>query len=175
MKTSLGLIQVYTGNGKGKTTASLGLALRACGHGFKVCMIQFMKNNPDYGEMKAAHLLPGFKIIPVGRNEFVNLKNPESIDIQLARDGWELAKVVLRSREYNIVILDEINVAMACGLVDTREVVSFLQEIRGETEILLTGRYAPAEIIAIADLVTEMCEVRHPYSQGLESRQGIDY
>ena len=175
MKTSLGLIQVYTGNGKGKTTASLGLALRACGHGFKVCMIQFMKNNPDYGEMKAAHLLPGFKIIPVGRNEFVNLKNPESIDIQLARDGWELAKVVLRSREYNIVILDEINVAMACGLVDTREVVSFLQEIRGKTEILLTGRYAPAEIIAIADLVTEMCEVRHPYSQGLESRQGIDY
>ncbi|WP_245690266.1 cob(I)yrinic acid a,c-diamide adenosyltransferase [Sporolituus thermophilus] len=175
MKTSLGLIQVYTGNGKGKTTASLGLALRACGHGFKVCMFQFMKNNPDYGEMKAAHLLPGFKIIPVGRNEFVNLKNPESIDIQLARDGWELAKSVLRSREYNIVILDEINVAMACGLVDTREVVSFLQEIKGETEILLTGRYAPAEIIAIADLVTEMCEVRHPYSQGVEARQGIDY
>jgi cob(I)alamin adenosyltransferase len=178
--TDLGLIQVYTGNGKGKTTASLGLAFRACGHGFKVCMIQFMKDNLDYGEVKASKHLPGFKLIQVGRNDFVNLENPEKIDKKLAQDGWALAKTLILSGEYDIIILDEINVAMACKLLDVNSVVSFLTGecnfLNKRPEIILTGRYAPAEIIDIAHLVTEMQEIRHNYSERMEeSRQGIEF
>lgn len=174
----LGLIQVYTGNGKGKTTASMGLAFRACGHGFKVCMIQFMKDNPEYGEFKASHYLPGFKLIQVGRNDFVNLEHPEEIDITLAKQGWELSQNIIQSEEYDIVILDEINVAMACKLLDESMVAEFLtvdcKKLTKKPEIILTGRYAPAKIIEIADLVTEMQEIRHNYTMGIESRQGIE-
>jgi len=176
---NLGLIQVYTGNGKGKTTASMGLAFRACGHGFKVCMIQFMKDNKEYGEFKASHYLPGFKIIQVGRNDFVNLENPEKIDIDLAVQGWQQAKSIILSGEYDIIILDEINVAMACKLLDVNAVVKFLAEdckaLAKMPEIILTGRYAPPQIIEIAHLVTEMLEVRHNYAAGMEARQGIEF
>lgn len=175
----LGLIQVYTGNGKGKTTASLGLAFRACGHGFRVCMIQFMKDNKEYGEWKASQYLPGFKVIQVGRNDFVNLENPEEIDKKLADDGWNLAKSIILSEKYDIIILDEINVAMACTLIPAKEVVKFLTEdcksLEKRPEIILTGRYAPEEIIEIAHLVTEMQEIRHNFSSGMESRQGIEF
>ncbi|MBC8016303.1 MAG: cob(I)yrinic acid a,c-diamide adenosyltransferase [Sporomusaceae bacterium] len=175
----LGLIQVYTGNGKGKTTASMGLAFRACGHGFKVCMIQFMKDDKEYGEFKATHFLPGFKLIQVGRNDFVNLENPEEIDRKLAAEGWELAKKIILSGEYDIIILDEINVAMACKLLDTSDVVKFLTEdcthLEKRPEIILTGRYAPPQIIEIAHLVTEMKEIRHNFSGGAEARQGIEF
>jgi cob(I)alamin adenosyltransferase len=176
--SDLGLIQVYTGNGKGKTTASMGLAFRACGHGFKVCMIQFMKENKEYGEVQASEYLPGFKLIQVGRNDFVNLAEPEEIDITLATKGWELAQDIILSAEYDIVILDEINVALACKLLDVDAVVQFLGEDRKLLskipEIILTGRYAPPAIIAIADLVTEMQEVRHNYAKGIASRKGIE-
>lgn len=175
----LGLIQVYTGNGKGKTTASLGLAFRACGHGLQVCMIQFMKDNTDYGEFKSRTNLPGFTLLQVGRNDFVNLEYPEEIDKKLAKDGWNTAKAVIASGNYDIVILDEINVAMACKLLDVNDVVSFLIEdcklLIKIPEIILTGRYAPREIINIAHLVTEMQEIRHNYSEGIESRQGIEF
>ena len=170
-----GLIQVYTGNGKGKTTASLGLAFRASGHGFKVCMLQFMKDCADYGEVKAARLLPGFDLIQVGRNDFVDLANPDPIDIELAQKGWERAKAVIDSGGYDIVILDEINVAMACGLIAAADVAAFLTAARRSVEIILTGRYAPPEIIAAAHLVTDMQEVKHPYKSGVAARQGIDY
>lgn len=175
----LGLIQVYTGNGKGKTTASLGLAFRACGHGFKVCMIQFMKDNIEYGEFKSSTNLPGFTLLQVGRNDFVNLEYPEEIDKKLAQDGWNIAKSVIVSGNYDMVILDEINVAMACRLLDVNDVVSFLTKdctsLIKIPEIILTGRYAPPEIINIAHLVTEMQEIRHNYSKGIESRQGIEF
>ncbi len=174
--SDLGLIQVYTGNGKGKTTASLGLALRASGHGFKVCMIQFMKNNNDYGEVKASKLLPGFKIVQVGRNDFVNMADPEPIDIKLAQDGWNLAKSVIIAKEYDIVILDEINVALACNLLDVNEVASFLcGKQQGIPEIIMTGRYAPQKIIDIAHLVTDMQEVTHCFNKGVPARKGIDF
>lgn len=177
--SNLGLIQVYTGNGKGKTTASLGLAFRAVGHNFKVCMIQFMKDNTDYGEVKASEYLPNFRIIQVGRNDFVNLNNPDKIDIELAYQGWELAKRTILSGEYDIIILDEINVALACKLLDVDEVTQFLTEkvkkLNKKPEIILTGRYAPPQIIEIADLVTEMTEVRHYYNVGTEARAGAEY
>ncbi len=171
----LGLIQVYTGNGKGKTTASLGLAFRASGHGFKICMLQFMKDCPDYGEVKAAQHLPGFVVIPVGRHDFVDLADPDPIDVELAKKGWEKAKTVIDSGSYDIVILDEINVAMACGLIAAADVVAYLTAVRRNVEIILTGRYAPPEIIAVAHLVTDMQEVKHPYQNGVAARQGIDY
>ncbi len=176
---NLGLVQVYTGDGKGKTTASLGLAFRACGHGFQVCMIQFMKDNTEYGEFKSSVNLPGFTLLQVGRNDFVNLENPEEIDKKLAQDGWNKAKNAIASGKYDIVILDEINVAIACKILDVHSVVSFLTEDRMVSpkipEIILTGRYAPPEIINIAHLVTEMKEIRHNYSTGMESRQGIEF
>ena len=172
---NLGFIQVYTGNGKGKTTASLGLAFRAAGHEFKVCMIQFMKKGETYGEVKAARKLPNFKLIQAGREEFVNLKNPDSIDYKLAAEGWELAKSIIEADEQDIVILDEINVAMAVKLLDTAAVAEFLQQKNNCTEVILTGRYAPDEIKAIAHLVTEMQELKHPSASGIPARQGIDY
>lgn len=172
---NLGLIQVYTGNGKGKTTASLGLAFRASGHDFKVCMIQFMKKNDEYGEVKAAHKLPNFTLLQAGRQEFVDLKNPDSIDYKLADEGWNQAKSVILSGKYDIVILDEINVAMAAKLIDTSAVVAFLQNKKNNTEVILTGRYAPAEITAIAHLVTEMHDIKHPCNTGVPARQGIDF
>jgi cob(I)alamin adenosyltransferase len=176
---NLGLIQVYTGNGKGKTTASLGLAFRACGHGFRVCMIQFMKDNTEYGEFKSSTNLPGFTLLQVGRNDFVNLENPEAIDKKLAQDGWDVAKSVIISGNYDIVILDEINVAIACELINVNAVVSFLTKdckaLTKKPEIILTGRYAPPQIIEIAHLVTEMQEIRHNYSEGMEARQGIEF
>jgi cob(I)alamin adenosyltransferase len=171
----LGLIQVYTGNGKGKTTAALGLAFRAVGHGLRVCMIQFMKGDESYGEVKAATFLPGFELIQVGRNDFVDLKKPDQIDRDLAHDGWERAQNCIFSGKYDIVILDEINVAMACGLLNAVEVANFLTARKRSVEIILTGRYAPAVILDSAQLITEMQEIRHPYQQGLSAREGIDF
>lgn len=171
----LGLLQVYTGDGKGKTTASLGLALRAIGHGMKVCMLQFMKNSDIYGEVRLADKMPGLTIIPVGRHDFVNLKNPAEIDIHLAQSGWEQAKEIIISQKYDIVILDEINVALACGLLEEKPVVDFLTTGRGKTEVIATGCWAPQTLIEAADLVTEMKNIRHPYSKGIDSREGIDH
>ena len=153
----LGLLQVYTGDGKGKTTASLGLAFRAIGHGLKVCMIQFMKNSDIYGEVRLAG------------------KMPEEVDIRLAHDGWEQAKRIISSQEYDIVILDEINVALSCGLLPVEPVVEFLRTGRGHTEVVATGCWAPSALIDAADLVTEMKNIRHPYSKGIDSREGIDH
>ena len=170
-----GLLQVYTGDGKGKTTASLGLAFRACGHGFQVCMIQFMKDTGIYGEEKMAAQIPGLTIIPSGRNDFVDFKNPAAIDIRKAQAGWAVAKGAIESQAFNIVIMDEINVALHCGLLDKQEVLEFLRTQRGSTEVVATGRWAPQELIDMADLVTEMKEIRHPFSQGMQSREGIDH
>ncbi len=174
--TGKGLIQVYTGDGKGKTTASLGLALRACGHGLKVIMLQFLKDDPNYGEFKAAGYLPGFVIKQVGRDCFVDFSNPDPIDVLMVAEGWQQAKNVIESGEYDIVILDELNIVMAYDLLPTAEVISFLQKARGnKVEIVLTGRYAPQALLDLADLVTEMKEVKHYFSCGIESRDGIDH
>ncbi|MDR2005927.1 MAG: cob(I)yrinic acid a,c-diamide adenosyltransferase [Acidaminococcales bacterium] len=171
-----GMIQVYTGDGKGKTTASLGLALRAVGHGFKVLMIQFLKGDPEYGEVKAAGFLPGLEIRQVGRDCFVNFAAPDPVDVKMAAEGWEMAKAAVLSRKYNMVILDEINIAMGTKLLPTAAVAGFLREISPPpAEIVLTGRMAPAEVIELADLVTEMKEVRHYFDKGVHSRNGIDH
>ncbi|MDR3349029.1 MAG: cob(I)yrinic acid a,c-diamide adenosyltransferase [Acidaminococcales bacterium] len=171
-----GMLQIYTGNGKGKTTASLGLALRAAGHGFKTLMIQFLKGDPEYGEVKAAGFLPGFEIKQAGRDCFVNFAAPDPVDVKMAAEGWEMAKAAILSQKYDMIILDEINIAMGTKLLPAAEVAGFLREVFPQpAEIILTGRMAPAEVVELADLVTEMQETRHYFGKGVHSRNGIDH
>ena len=170
-----GMIHVYTGTGKGKTTAALGLALRAVGHGARVVMICFMKGDPEYGEAKAFRYLPGFTIRQMGRDSFVDFRHPDPVDVQMAQAAWEEGKRVIAAKEADVVILDEMNLAMARGLVNTNEVIAFLQSHRNGTEIVFTGREAPQELIDMADLVTDMHEVKHYYTKGVPIRDGIDH
>ncbi|MHA1595034.1 MAG: cob(I)yrinic acid a,c-diamide adenosyltransferase [Candidatus Baldrarchaeia archaeon] len=170
-----GLIQVYTGDGKGKTTAALGLAMRAVGHGLKVIMVQFMKGRFNYGELKVAKYLPNFEIVSFGTPDFVDPSNIRDVDREEARKAMDFAKRVIESGDYDVVILDEINVAMDFGLVDVNEVINMLKNKPRHVEVVLTGRYAPREILEMADLVTIMRNVKHPYERGIIARRGIDF
>jgi len=170
-----GMVQIYTGNGKGKTTASIGLAIRAVGHGFRVYMIQFMKGGIDYGELLYVENCPNFEIKQFGRPGFVDKKNPAKIDIDFARQALEFSFKIIKSGEYNIVILDEINVALEWGLIDIDDVIGLIKGKPDEVELVLTGRYAPKEIVELGDYVTEMVEVKHPYSKDISARKGIEY
>lgn len=169
------MIQVYTGDGKGKTTAALGLAVRAIGHGMKVAVFQFLKDDPEYGEFKAKDGLKNFELYQVGRNDFVNFKNPEQIDLDLAKNGWENAKNAIISGQYEIIILDEFTFVLKYNLLDTQEIYDFLSKYKHLSEIVITGRYATAELIAMADLVTDMQNVKHYFDKGVQSRNGIDH
>ncbi|MBM4351991.1 MAG: cob(I)yrinic acid a,c-diamide adenosyltransferase [Deltaproteobacteria bacterium] len=170
-----GLIQVYMGNGKGKTTAALGLALRAVGHGLKVLIIQFMKGNTEYGELESARKLsPCLTIKPFGRKVFVSETNPEEIDIQLALEGFSLAKTAIENKEFDIVILDEINLAVDYGLIPLSELLQLIDAKPTTVELILTGRNARPEIIEKADLVTEMVERKHYSNKGVSARKGIE-
>ncbi len=174
-KVTQGLIQVYTGTGKGKTTAALGLALRAVGKGLKVYMIQFMKGDIEYGEITTAKKLANFEIIQIGRPDFVDKANPAEIDIELANKALDHAREIINAEQYDIVILDEINVALDWKLIELEKVLDLLRSKPEHLELVLTGRYAPSELIEIADLVTEMKEIKHPYNDGVEARDGIEH
>ncbi len=175
MKLEQGLIQVYTGNGKGKTTAALGLALRAVGRELKVCMIQFMKGGGPYGEHLAApRLAPLLTIIQTGREGWVDRDNPDPEDTRLARGALELAGKALAGGEYDLVILDEVNGAVAFGLLTVDDVLTLMERKPANVELVLTGRNADERIIAAADLVTEMREIKHYYRKGITSRVGIE-
>lgn len=169
-----GLIQVYTGTGKGKTTAALGLTLRACGKGYRVHIIQFMKGRINYGELASIEHVPGATIEQCGRPDFVDRKNPARVDIDMAREGLERAKKIISAGETDIVVLDEMNVALDYKLVPEDEVIAMLKARPEHVEIVLTGRDAPRSVIDIADLVSVISEVKHPYRAGLHSREGID-
>ncbi len=172
---SKGMIHVYTGPGKGKTTAALGLAMRALGHGLKVYIIQFMKGNIQYGELETARRLsPDIVIKQMGRETFVDRNNPDKIDIELAQKAFQLAKEVIGAGEYNIVVLDEINVAVDYGLISLQALLDLLDSRPPHIELILTGRDAKREVIERADLVTEMVEVKHYYGEGIHSREGIE-
>jgi cob(I)alamin adenosyltransferase len=170
-----GLVHVYTGNGKGKTTAALGLALRASGHGKKVYIIQFMKGRIDYGELKACKDNPNITIEQFGRPQFVDKDNPEEEDLDFARDALEKARQVLGSGEYHIVILDEINVAVDFNLIKLEDVIDLIESKPEEIELILTGRNASPEVSRIADYVTEMLAIKHPYREGQVGRKGIEF
>lgn len=170
-----GYIQVYTGNGKGKTTASLGLSVRAAGHGLKTVIIQFMKGWIDYGELKGVGMLaPYVEIHQAGRDTFVKRNDPDPEDVRLARDGWDLAKATILGKKADLVVLDEINCAADFGLLPVGEILEVLSRKPDGMEIVLTGRGAPPEFIAIADLVTEMKEIRHYYAKGVDARVGVE-
>jgi len=170
-----GLIQVYTGDGKGKTSAAFGLALRAIGRGLKVYVIQFIKGGFDYGELYVVERLPNFRLKAFGRGKFVTEMPPTQEDVKLAREAFELAREVVSSGEYDVVVLDEVNVALNLRLIRVDEMVSLVKGKPRHVELILTGRYAPPEIVEVADLVTEMREVKHPYNKGLKPRKGIEY
>jgi cob(I)alamin adenosyltransferase len=170
-----GYIQVYTGNGKGKTTAALGLALRAAGHGLKTVIIQFMKGWIDYGELAGVRMLsPYVEIRQAGRDTFVNREDPDPEDVLLAQEGLELARGVILGRQADIVVLDEVNCAMDFGLLPVVLVLELLRNKPEGMELVLTGRGAPPEIVDAADLVTEMREVKHYYSRGVDARTGVE-
>jgi cob(I)alamin adenosyltransferase len=175
MKLEQGLIQVYTGNGKGKTTASLGLAFRAVGRELMVCMIQFMKGGGPYGEQMAAErLAPYLTIIQTGRPGWVNKENPHETDKALAREALELARKAVTGGEYDMVILDEINGAVSMGLVPVDGLLELMRDKPDNVELVLTGRNAHEKVIEAADLVTEMREIKHYYKAGVKSRDGIE-
>jgi cob(I)alamin adenosyltransferase len=170
-----GTVQVYTGDGKGKTTAALGLALRAVGHGLTVYMLQFMKGSPNYGELTSARLLPGLTIEQSGRDEFVDRRNPARIDRELAAEGLAKGRAALLGGRYDIVILDEVNVAVDFGLVALEDVLELIEKRPPHVELILTGRSARPEIVRAADLVSEVLNIRHHYDAGVEAREGIEY
>jgi cob(I)alamin adenosyltransferase len=171
----MGLTHVYTGEGKGKTSAAFGLALRAIGRGLKVYVIQFIKGGFDYGELHIADDLPRFKLVAFGRGKFVKEGLQTYEDRRLALKAMEHARKVIESCEHDIVILDEINVALMYGLLKLEDVIALIRDKPRNVELVLTGRGAPDEIIEIADLVTEMREIKHPYENGIEPRKGIEY
>jgi len=174
-KLERGLIQVYTGNGKGKTSAAFGLALRAVGRGMRVFMIQFIKGGFDYGELYVVDKLPNLTLKAFGRGKFVTEKPAGKEDVELAGQTLALAEETIKGGRYDVVILDEVNVALSLKLISLEKVLRLIKEKPKHVELVLTGRDAPEEIIEAADLVTEMREIKHPYKKGLPARKGIEY
>jgi cob(I)alamin adenosyltransferase len=168
-----GYVQVYTGDGKGKTTAALGLALRASGWGLRTYIGQFMKGQ-DYGELRALRDHPYITIEQYGDVRCIRREEVTPAHVEQARRGLERADAALRSGEYDIVVLDEVNVSVWFGLLELEQVEAFLDRRPPSVEVILTGRRAPQALIERADLVTEMREVKHYYVQGVVARQGIE-
>ena len=168
-----GLVQIYTGNGKGKTTAALGLALRASGQGAKVIIIQFMKGWEHYGELKAVQSLAGVTLIQTGRPDYVYRGQETDTDYSEASKGLALAKEHLT--DCDLLILDEINVALDYDLIRLNDVIELVKSKPESLEMVLTGRAADESLIELADLVTEKKEVKHPYQKGIEARRGVEF
>ncbi len=170
-----GLIIIHTGEGKGKTTAALGLAMRAVGAGFKVYMVQFIKGKWKYGELEAARRLgEDFEIHPMGEGFTWDTKDPER-DRQKAREAWEAGLNAARSGRYKMVIFDEINYVISYDYLPVDEVAAFLEKKPPDLHVVLTGRNAHPKLIDLADLVTEMREIKHPYKAGIKAQRGIEF
>ena len=173
MRLKKGFIHVYTGEGKGKTTASFGLALRASGAGLDVYVMQFIKGRV-YNELKAIKKIKNITFEQCGRGCFVR-KRPTRIDEKCAKDGLEKVKQIIKDGKYGLIILDEINYALNLGLLNEEEVVSLLKNRPGHIEVVLTGRNCPKSILKIADYVTNMEVIKHPYEDGISARAGIEF
>ncbi|MFH0702818.1 MAG: cob(I)yrinic acid a,c-diamide adenosyltransferase [bacterium] len=174
-----GYIQIYTGDGKGKTTASLGLALRAIGHGWKVLIIQFTKSDNGanyYGEIiSASRLMPNLEVAQFGLNRVVYSHNINFEDYKESRKGWQFTKEAINSKKYQLIILDEINICVDLGMIKISEIKEALINKPENLEIVLTGRRAHPELVALAHLVTEMHPVKHYFDMGVVARRGIEY
>lgn len=173
-----GLVIVYTGKGKGKTTAALGIVLRAVGHGYKVGMIQFIKGEWYYGELTSSKRLePEFELIAAGRG-FVGIiddDHPIEEHEKAAKDAIEIAKQKIASGDYDIMILDEINYAVKLNLISQEDILDVIAAKPEKTSLVLTGNYVPEAVIDAADLVTEMREIKHPYQRGIKAKKGVDF
>lgn len=178
MSEGRGLVIVYTGRGKGKTTAALGIVLRAVGHGYKVGMIQFIKGEWYYGELTSSKRLePEFEMIAAGKG-FVGIiddDHPIEDHQKAALQALALAREKLASRAYDVMILDEINYAVKLNLISEQDVLDLIRSRPEKTTLVLTGNYAPEKVIEAADLVTEMKEIKHPYQSGIKAKKGIDF
>ena len=173
-----GLVIVYTGKGKGKTTAALGIVLRAIGHGYKVGMIQFIKGEWYYGELTSSKRLePEFEMIAAGRG-FVGIiddDHPIQDHQKAAKEAITLAKEKITSGTYDVMILDEVNYAAKLKLISDQDILDIIAVRPEKTSLVLTGNYVPESVIAAADLVTEMREIKHPYQKGIKAKKGIDF
>ncbi len=173
-----GLVIVYTGKGKGKTTAALGIVLRAVGHGYKVGMIQFIKGEWYYGELTSSKRLePEFELIAAGRG-FVGIiddDHPIEEHEKAAKDAIRVAKQKIASGDYDIMILDEINYAVKLNLISQEDILDVIAAKPEKTSLVLTGNYVPEAVMDAADLVTEMREIKHPYQRGIKAKKGVDF
>ena len=173
-----GLVIVYTGNGKGKTTAALGLAIRAVGYDHKVCMLQFIKGSWHYGEMDSSKKLePNFELIAVGKG-FVGIlddNSPREEHEKYAAEAVRICREKIFSEKYDVIILDEVNYAITLGLIDVQEIIKIIKEKPSDLDLVLTGRDVKEEIVELADLVTEMKEIKHPFKSGIKAKKGIDF
>jgi cob(I)alamin adenosyltransferase len=177
-KKNKGLVIVYTGDGKGKTTAALGMALRAAGHGKKILIVQFIKNFKNYGELKFVKKYDcGIQIKSIGKG-YVKIRGdkfPFEEHVKAAKDALKFAKEKILSKEYDIVVLDEINIALDKKLLTLKEVIELIQQKPASLHLVLTGRNAPKKLFQLADLVSEVKEVKHPYKKGILAQKGIEY
>ena len=169
-----GLIMVFTGDGKGKTTAAVGQAVRALGHGFRVYMIHFMKGR-DYGEFLATANMANLTLVRAGRDSFVDREKPDPVDVDLAREGFAKAAQALLSGDYDLVVMDEINVAVDYGLVAESELLDLLKDKPKDVSVILTGRGASPELVKVADMVSEVLAIKHHYEAGADCCPGIEY
>jgi cob(I)alamin adenosyltransferase len=169
----VGLVIVHTGNGKGKTTAALGTAMRAVGVGFRVKIIQFIKGSWDYGELHSAKKL-GIEMVPMGEGFTWETKNRER-DAAVAWKTWEACRDAIEANQHDLLVFDEINNAIAYGYLDIAPVLDALRKKPKDMHIILTGRDAHPDLIAYADLVTEMREIKHPFHRGIYAQRGIEY
>jgi cob(I)alamin adenosyltransferase len=174
----MGLVVVYTGKGKGKTTAALGIVLRAVGHGYRVGMVQFIKGEWYYGELTSSKRLePEFEMIAAGKG-FVGIiddDHPIEEHQKAAREAVEMVKDKMASGQYDVMVLDEINYAVKLNLVTVDDVLEIIAARPEKTTLVLTGNYAHEKVIEAADLVTEMREIKHPYKKGIKAKKGIDF
>ena len=170
-----GYVQVFTGEGKGKTTAALGTVLRALGHGLRVYIVVFMKGDYPYGEWDTLSQLPSVTVATFGFREFTDRNNIKPEEIEQAKQALATAREAMLSGSYDLIVLDEVNVALAWKLIELDEVVKLVADKPPNVELILTGRYADKELIKQADLVTECLKIKHPYDKGIKARKGIEY
>jgi cob(I)alamin adenosyltransferase len=174
-KNNKGLVQVFTGNGKGKTSAALGAVLRASGHGLKVYIVFFMKGKYPYGEFSTLPKLPNVDIASFGLRCLIDPAHINPEEIEQAKLALSAAREAMLSGNYDLVVLDEVNVAVYFKLIELDDVIRLVSDKPRNVELILTGRYADAKIIELADLVTEMVKLKHPYDKGVKARKGIEY
>ena len=170
-----GLVQIFTGDGKGKTSAALGTVLRALGHGLRVYFVYFMKGDYPYGERNILSQLPHVNTASFGNREFINPADIKPEHIEQASQALAAAREAMLSGDYDLVVLDEVNLAVAWKLVELDEVTKHIDDKPRNVELILTGRKADTKLVQMADLVTEMLKIKHPYNEGVVARKGIEY